>query len=154
MKRPEISEDILEIQIINGPNLNLLGKRETSVYGDLTLDQIKDYTNNSTPKHVKLSWFQSNIEGEIIEKIQSLLKSNTELLVINPGGFSHTSVAIHDALKILNIPIYEVHLSNVYAREDFRHTLLTARAANTIMCGLGKDAYLTAIRAYLNKENA
>jgi 3-dehydroquinate dehydratase-2 len=142
----------LIIQIINGPNLNLLGVREPNHYGPDSLDSLKEYTKSKLPESVTLHWFQSNIEGEIVDKIQSLLNTEADGLIINPGGYSHTSVAIHDAMKIIKIPVIEVHLSNVYRREVFRHRLLTARAANKIMCGLGKDAYCAAAMGLLNKE--
>ncbi|MBL7665527.1 MAG: type II 3-dehydroquinate dehydratase [Bacteriovoracaceae bacterium] len=134
--------------IINGPNLNLLGQREPEIYGSMTLSEIQKHTESELKKRgldVKLDWFQSNIEGEIVEKIQSTLEQNYKSIIINPAGYSHTSVAIYDALKLVKIPIVEVHLSNVYAREDFRHNLLTARAARTIMSGLGKNAYAMAV---------
>jgi 3-dehydroquinate dehydratase-2 len=136
-----------KILIINGPNLNLLGKREVKIYGSLSLKNIMADTEKKIKKHgfkVKLEWFQSNLEGEIITKIQQA-QSGYKSLIINPGGYSHTSVAIHDALKILTIPIVEVHLSQLYAREEFRSTLLTGKAATAIMTGLGKDSYALAI---------
>lgn len=131
--------------IINGPNLNMLGKREPEVYGSTTLPDVISYTEKKLGNaKLKLDWFQSNVEGEIVSKIQELAAGGYKGLIINPGGYSHTSVAIHDALKILTIPILEVHLSNVHAREDFRQTLLTAKAAKGIMSGLGKDVYYLA----------
>jgi 3-dehydroquinate dehydratase-2 len=143
-----------KIQIINGPNLNMLGTREVDLYGDLTLGEIKKYTTDKLKDLpvVELSWFQSNIEGEIINKIQSLTDEKFDALIINPAGYSHTSVAMFDALKILSIPIAEVHLTNVYAREPFRQTLLTAQAASIIMSGLGKDAYYMAAMALVQRE--
>jgi 3-dehydroquinate dehydratase-2 len=134
------------VLIINGPNLNLLGKREVNIYGSDTLDDIKNYTNNKLIGHdIKLEWFQSNLEGEIITKIQEFDSKDFDYLVINPAGYSHTSVAIYDAMKISSKTIIEVHLSNVYSREDFRQTMLTARAASKIMSGFGKEAYYLAI---------
>lgn len=143
-----------KIQIINGPNLNMLGTREADLYGDLTLDEVEKHTTDKLKDlaGVELTWFQSNIEGEIISKIQTLTNENFNALIINPAGYSHTSVAIFDALKILTIPIAEVHLTNVYAREPFRQTLLTAQAASIIMSGLGKDAYYMAAMALVQKE--
>lgn len=142
-----------KILIINGPNLNMLGKREPMVYGQDSLEDIIQFTHNAlSSKSVELEWFQSNLEGEIVTKIQEAHESDINALVINPGGYSHTSVAIHDALKILEIPIIEVHLSQVYARESFRHTLLTAKAASSIMSGLGKQSYYLAVLALLNQK--
>lgn len=141
------------ILIINGPNLNLLGKREVSIYGELSLAQIKSYTEQKlSDKNINLEWFQSNIEGEIVEKIQKTLDKGVDGIVINPAAYSHTSVAIYDALKMVSFPIVEVHLSNVYSREEFRQTMLTAQAASIIMSGLGKDAYFMGVTALLNKE--
>jgi 3-dehydroquinate dehydratase-2 len=132
--------------IINGPNLNLLGSRETSVYGTFTLEQIQAYTESFLgPLNIEIDWFQSNIEGEIIDFIQKTLDEDYKSLIINPGGYSHTSVAILDALNMVKVPVVEVHLSNVHSREDFRQRMLTAKAANSIMGGLGKNAYLMAI---------
>lgn len=135
-----------KILIINGPNLNLLGVREISVYGTESLAEIEKYTSQKlSSKDLEIQWFQSNIEGEIVEKLHEYALRDYDLLVINPGGYSHTSVAIYDAMRIAQKPIVEVHLSNVYAREDFRQTMLTARAASKIMSGLGKKAYYLAI---------
>lgn len=135
------------ILIINGPNLNMLGKREPEVYGSDSLEDIRLWTNEKIKSKATTTWFQSNIEGEIVSRIQSALGENFDALVINPGGYAHTSVAIHDALKILKIPVIEVHLSQVYKREEFRHTLLTAKACSAIMSGLGKQSYYIAIQS-------
>jgi 3-dehydroquinate dehydratase-2 len=133
------------ILIINGPNLNMLGKREPHVYGTDTLEDLIKWTEEKVKGKAQLTWYQSNIEGEIVDRIQKAHSESFDALVINPGGYAHTSVAIHDALKILQIPIIEVHLSQVYRREEFRHTLLTAKAATAIMSGLGKQSYYMAI---------
>lgn len=140
-----------KFMIINGPNLNMLGKREPEVYGSLTLQEIEKYTNeNLDQKEVKLEWYQSNIEGEIVSKIQDLAGlPDFNGLVINPAAYSHTSVAIYDALMLLQIPIIEVHLTNTHKREDFRQVKITARAAKYCMEGLGKNAYLMAIKSLL-----
>ena len=141
----------MKILIINGPNLNMLGEREPHVYGTKTLSDIeKETAQKITQKNLQIEWYQSNIEGEIVSKIQAAFKDGTEALIINPGGYAHTSVAIHDALKILKIPVIEVHLSQVYQREAFRHNLLTAKACTAIMSGLGTDTYYLAICAILN----
>ncbi len=138
------------ILIINGPNLNMLGKREPDIYGSLSLKEIQSWTESKTKDLAQITWYQSNIEGEIVERIQKASEENFDALIINPGGFAHTSVAIHDALKILKIPVIEVHLSQVYQREEFRHTLLTAKAASAIMSGLGKQSYYIAIQSLLD----
>ncbi len=131
--------------IINGPNLNMLGLREPEVYGTESLDDIRKWTDEKTKSQSQNEWYQSNVEGEIVERIQKAHFEKYDALIINPGGYAHTSVAIHDALKILKIPVIEVHLSQVYKREEFRHTLLTAKAATAIMSGLGRQSYYIAI---------
>lgn len=135
--------------IINGPNLNMLGQREPEVYGKDTLDDLIKFTELKISGQAKLEWFQSNVEGELVNRIQKAVSEDFAALIINPGGYAHTSVAIHDALKILKIPVIEVHLSQVYKREEFRHTLLTAKAAAAIMSGFGKQTYYIAINSQL-----
>ncbi len=136
--------------IINGPNLNMLGKREPEIYGTDSLAEIAKWTDEKVKGMAQLEWFQSNVEGEIVSRIQLAHSEKYDALIINPGGYAHTSVAIHDALKILKIPVIEVHLSQVYQREDFRHTLLTAKACSAIMSGLGKQSYYVAISSQLH----
>ena len=145
-----------KIIILNGPNLNLLGEREKSQYGSFTLKDIefscKDFADKN---NIDLSMFQSNIEGELIDRIQNSRKEQNGL-IINAGGYTHTSVAIHDALKILKIPIIELHISNIYNREEFRHKSLISKVAKGIICGFGANGYimaLKAINAYLKNEN-
>lgn len=135
--------------IINGPNLNMLGQREPEVYGKDTLDDLKKITEAKIQNQVELEWYQSNLEGELVGRIQKAHSEDFVALIINPGGYAHTSVAIHDALKILKIPVIEVHLSQVYKREEFRHTLLTAKAATAIMSGFGKQTYYIAINSQI-----
>ncbi len=136
--------------IINGPNLNMLGTREPEIYGSLTLQEIMEYTEKELAnKNCECAWFQSNIEGEIVTRIQQSIKQDFSALVINPGAYSHTSVAILDALHMVKIPVIEVHLSNTHRREEFRQTKLTAKASAIIMEGLGKHAYLMAIQSQL-----
>lgn len=139
-----------KILIINGPNLNMLGLREPEVYGSDTLEEIRLWTDSKIKSFAETSWFQSNLEGEIVSRIQEAHTEQFDAVVINPGGYAHTSVAIHDALKILKIPVIEVHLSQVYKREEFRHTLLTAKAASAIMSGLGKQSYYIAIHSLVD----
>jgi 3-dehydroquinate dehydratase-2 len=136
--------------IINGPNLNMLGQREPDVYGNESLGDIQKWTNEKIQGKAEADWYQSNIEGEIVTRIQEAHSEKYDALIINPGGYAHTSVAIHDAMKILKIPIIEVHLSQVYRREEFRHTLLTAKAATAIMGGLGRQTYYIAIFSQLH----
>ena len=143
-----------KIIILNGPNLNLLGEREKNQYGNFTLKDIemscKKFANAN---NIDLSMFQSNIEGELVEKIQNS-RNEQHGLIINAGGYTHTSVAIHDSLKILKIPIIELHISNIYNREDFRHKSLISKIAKGIICGFGADGYIMGLNAmskYLKK---
>ena len=139
-----------KIIILNGPNLNLLGEREKNQYGSFTLKDIekkcKEYANKN---NIELSLFQSNIEGELVTQIQKS-RENQDGLIINAGGYTHTSVAIFDALKILKIPIIELHISNIYNREDFRHKSLISKVAKGVICGFGADGYIMSLLA-MNK---
>ena len=139
-----------KIIILNGPNLNLLGEREKNQYGSLTLKEIEIKCREFASKNsIELSLYQSNIEGDLIEKIQDS-RNNQHGLVINAGGYTHTSVAMHDALKILAIPIIELHISNIYNREEFRHKSLISKLAKGVICGFGLDGYIMALKA-MNK---
>ena len=136
-----------KIIILNGPNLNLLGEREKDKYGNITLKDIENICKDFSKKNdIDLSVYQSNIEGELVEEIQKSRK-NQDGLIINAGGYTHTSVAIHDALKIIKIPIIELHITNIYNREDFRHKSLISKAATGIICGFGADGYIMALKA-------
>ena len=136
-----------KIIILNGPNLNLLGEREKSQYGSSTLADIENNCENFAKKNeIKISFFQSNIEGELVNQIQNS-RSNQNGLIINAGGYTHSSVAIHDALKIIKIPIIELHISNIYNREEFRHKSLISKVAQGVICGFGVDGYLMALEA-------
>ena len=141
-----------KIIILNGPNLNLLGEREKDKYGNIALSDIENNCKEYAKKNdIALSFFQSNIEGEIVEIIQKT-RNEQDGLIINAGGYTHTSVAIHDALKILKIPIIELHITNIYNREEFRHKSLISKIATGIICGFGTDGYimaLTAMKTYL-----
>ena len=138
------------ILIINGPNLNLLGEREKNEYGTASIEEIKTVCSTFSKKNnIKLTFFQSNIEGEIVSEIQKCRK-NQDCLIINAGGYTHTSVAIHDALKILQIPIIELHITNIYKREEFRHKSLISNLATGIICGLGTEGYTLALKASIN----
>jgi len=133
-----------KIDIINGPNLNLLGKREPEIYGNSTLEDInKEIQKYASENDMEINFFQSNIEGEIVTKIQEC--QNSDGLIINAAAFTHTSVAILDALKSLNIPKIEVHISNIYKREEFRHKSLISQSVNGIICGFGINGYKLAI---------
>ena len=141
---------MVKIIILNGPNLNLLGEREKNQYGDTSLDDIEKKCHDFAKKNnIELSMFQSNIEGELVDKIQTA-RNNQDGIIINAGGYTHTSVAIHDALKILKIPIIELHISNIYNREEFRHKSLISKVAKGVICGFGADGYLMSLNA-MNK---
>ena len=138
---------MIKIIILNGPNLNLLGEREKNQYGTKTLKDIEISCKKFAEKNqVNADFFQSNIEGELVEKIQQCRDSHNGL-IINAGGYTHTSVAIHDALKIIKIPIIELHISNIYNREDFRHKSLISKVAKGVICGFGIDGYTMALKA-------
>ena len=139
-----------KIIILNGPNLNLLGEREIDKYGNITLNDIENVCKVFAKKNnLNLSLFQSNIEGELVEKIQKSRKEQNGL-IINAGGYTHTSVAIHDALKILKIPIIELHITNIYNREEFRHKSLISKVASGVICGFGTEGYIMALEAMKN----
>jgi len=137
------------ILIINGPNLNLLGKREVEIYGKQSFeDYFKDL--QSKYKNVNIDYYQSNIEGEIIQKVQDA-NSEYQGIIINPAGYSHTSVAIADAIKAIAIPVIEVHISNIHAREEYRHHSITGAACKAVISGLGLESYDLAVQSYENK---
>ena len=139
-----------KIIILNGPNLNLLGEREKNQYGNFTLKDVEKSCNEFASKNnINLSFFQSNIEGELVNQIQNSRNSQNGL-IINAGGYTHTSVAIHDALKILKIPIIELHISNIYNREEFRQKSLISNVAKGVICGFGLDGYIMSLKA-INK---
>ena len=139
-----------KIIILNGPNLNLLGEREKEKYGNVSLKDIENNCKEFAKKNdIDLSLFQSNIEGELVEKIQKSRKEQNGL-IINAGAYTHTSVAIHDALKVLTIPIVELHITNIYNREEFRHKSLISKIATSILCGFGTDGYIIALQAMKN----
>ena len=138
------------IIIINGPNLNLLGEREQSQYGSITYDQLRNNCLNEAKKlNIDLEFSQSNIEGEIVTIIQEA-KSKFDGIIINAAGFTHTSVAIRDALDIYKKPIIELHMSNIYKREEFRHKSLISDIATGGIFGLGDNGYILAIIAMQN----
>jgi len=134
----------MKIAIINGPNLNLLGSREPEIYGAQTFEQYLEHLKEHN-SNLHLSYFQSNVEGEIINCLHQCMFDGIDAIIINPGGYSHTSVAIADAIKAINIPVIEVHISNIYAREAFRHQSLTGANCVGVISGLGFNGYQLAI---------
>ena len=137
----------MRIQIINGPNINLLGKREPSIYGSSTFEDCLVGLKSRYPD-VSLDYFQSNIEGELIDKIQEV-GFDVDGIVLNAGAYTHTSIALHDAIRAITAPVIEVHISNVHARESFRHVSMIACACRGVICGFGLDSYRLAVEALL-----
>ena len=136
-----------KIIIINGPNLNLLGEREQSQYGSITFTQLKEKCLEKTKElNLDLNFTQSNIEGEIVTIIQNA-RNEYDGMIINAAGFTHTSVSIRDALDIYKKPIIELHISNIYKREEFRHKSMISSVVTGIICGLGANGYILAINA-------
>ncbi len=142
-----------DIQILNGPNLNLLGRREPELYGSASLADIERQLEEiATGLGVSIDCLQSNAEHVLIDKIHSLFGSRTRAIVINPGAFTHTSVALRDALLGVSIPFYEVHISNVHQREKFRSFSYLSDVAAGVVCGLGIKGYSVALRAAIAKS--
>ncbi|WP_104695061.1 type II 3-dehydroquinate dehydratase [Helicobacter salomonis] len=140
----------MKILVIQGPNLNMLGHRDPRLYGPVTLDQIHENMENlAKQNNVELEFFQTNFEGEIIDRIQECVGSDFEGIIINPGAFSHTSIAIADAIMLADIPVIEVHLSNIFAREEFRKTSYTGAASAGVVTGFGAFGYHVALIAMM-----
>ena len=136
-----------KILIINGPNLNLLGNREDDIYGKDSLDKIKsDCEKKGIEKKLEIMFFQSNNEGEIIDKIHEV-NDKFDGLIINPAAFTHSSIAILDSLRAINKPKIEIHLSNIYAREEYRKKSITSEGVHGLICGFGGNSYLLGIEA-------
>jgi 3-dehydroquinate dehydratase-2 len=137
----------MKILVINGPNLNLLGKREPQIYGAETLEDInRRIATLAVELGVEVSFFQSNHEGELVQKIQDAM-GTYQAIVINPGAYTHTSVALRDAISSTGIPTIETHISNIYKREEFRHHSYISGVAAGQIAGFGPDSYLLALRA-------
>lgn len=141
----------MKISIINGPNLNLLGTREPSVYGDKTFEDYFNTLQMNFPQ-VQFDYFQSNVEGEIINRLHEVGFSSDAVL-LNAGAYTHTSVAIGDAIKAINSPVIEIHISNTFAREDFRHTSYITPVAKGLIIGFGLDSYRLGIESVLGGKN-
>lgn len=137
----------MRILLVNGPNLNLLGQRENDIYGDQSFDEYLKALR--TKQGVEIDYFQSNVEGELIDALQ---KSDHTGIVLNAGGYTHTSVALRDCIKAIQIPVIEVHISNIADREDFRHTSLLSAVAEGCIFGFGLRGYEMAIDYYLNNR--
>lgn len=142
----------MKILIINGPNLNLLGTRDTGIYGTGTLEELQSFIKKNFQDH-EMSFFQSNLEGEIIDKLQEAMVDGTQGLVTNLGAYTHTSVALRDALEPINFPKVEVHISNIHARETFREKSLTGEVMDGIITGFGKYSYILGVQAIEHLSN-
>jgi 3-dehydroquinate dehydratase-2 len=131
----------MKILVIHGPNLNLLGIREPDIYGSITMEQIdKGLEKKASKNNIYLESFQSNAEHEIVSKLQESM-DETDYIIINPGALTHTSIAIRDALLGIDIPFYEIHISNIFSREEFRHKSFFSDIAAGVICGLGTQGY-------------
>ncbi len=137
----------MKIQIINGPNLNLLGVREPSIYGQSTFEDYLKTLRSRYPE-VQIDYFQSNVEGEMINKLQEV-GFEADGIILNAGAYTHTSVALHDAIRSITTPVVEVHISNVHAREAFRHQSMISAACKGVILGFGMDSYRLALEALL-----
>ena len=137
----------MRLLIVNGPNLNLIGQREQEIYGSSSFDDYFLQLKNRFD--VELDYYQSNVEGELINQLQA---SNHDGIIMNAGGYTHTSVAIRDCIKAIKVPVVEVHISNITAREEFRHTSLISPVCEGCIFGFGLESYELAIQHYLNKR--
>lgn len=140
----------MKIQIINGPNLNLLGKREPDVYGNTSFEEYFARLQNLYASECELSYFQSNCEGALIDKLHETGFS-FDGIILNAGAYTHTSIALHDAIKAINTPVIEVHISNIHAREEFRHKSMIGAACKGSIAGLGLTSYNLAIEYFLKQ---
>lgn len=147
----------MKIAVIQGPNLNMLGIREQHIYGPMTLDQIHEQMKGTASQNnIELEFFQSNLEGEIVDKIQECL-GTVDGIIINPAAYSHSSIAIADALSAVSLPVVEVHISNIYKREEFRQKSITAKSSLGVITGFGPFGYhlgLVALMQVLNEVKA
>ncbi|NDV82185.1 type II 3-dehydroquinate dehydratase [Bacteroides sp. 51] len=139
----------MRIQIINGPNINLLGKREPTIYGNVTFEDYLIDLRSKYPE-TEIDYYQSNVEGELINKIQEV-GFDVDGIVLNAGAYTHTSIALQDAIRSVTSPVVEVHISNVHKREEFRHTSMIAAACVGVICGFGLDSYRLAVEALIKR---
>jgi 3-dehydroquinate dehydratase-2 len=143
-----VKKQEIRVHVIHGPNLNMLGKREPEIYGGKSLDDINtDLKGKALTLGIELETFQSNHESEIVEKIHAIFNQGSNGIIINPAAFTHTSIAIRDALLLVDIPIIEVHLSNIYKREEFRHKSMLSDIVTGQITGLGSIGYTLALNA-------
>ena len=141
---------MLKAYIINGPNMNLLGRREVDIYGDTSLSMLEMRCQDQFQDQIDQSWFQSHYEGKIIERIHEAIEHDIDAIIINPAALSHYSIAILDALKCFDGYKIEVHISDIFNRESFRQTSITASACDKLICGMGIDGYIMALEQLIN----
>lgn len=141
----------MKILIINGPNLNLLGTREPQHYGTGTMDSVLDVLKSQYPR-VEFDYYQSNVEGFLIDRLHKTLEEPCDGVVLNAGGYTHTSVALRDAITAIKVPVVEVHISNVHSREEFRHRSLISAVCKGVICGFGLDSYRLGVEALLARS--
>ena len=141
----------MKILIINGPNLNLLGTREPQHYGTGTMDSVLDALKSQYPR-VEFDYYQSNVEGFLIDRLHKTLEEPCDGVVLNAGGYTHTSVALRDAIAAIKVPVVEVHISNVHSREEFRHRSLISAVCKGVICGFGLDSYRLSVEALLARS--
>lgn len=141
----------MKILIINGPNLNLLGTREPQHYGTGTMDSVLDALKSQYPR-VEFDYYQSNVEGFLIDRLHKTLEESCDGVVLNAGGYTHTSVALRDAIAAIKVPVVEVHISNVHSREEFRHRSLISAVCKGVICGFGLDSYRLGVEALLARS--
>ena len=140
----------MKIHIVNGPNLNRLGTREPSIYGSQTMEQCLDALRQKYAGTVELEYYQSNVEGFLIDALQAADDAGCDGIVLNAGAYTHTSIALRDCIKSLSVPVIEVHLSNVHAREEFRHTSMLSAVCKGVIAGFGMGSYRLAVEALVN----
>ena len=141
----------MKILIINGPNLNLLGTREPQHYGTGTMDSVLDALKSQYPR-VEFDYYQSNVEGFLIDRLHKTLEEPCDGVVLNAGGYTHTSVALRDAIAAIKVSVVEVHISNVHSREEFRHRSLISAVCKGVICGFGLDSYRLGVEALLARS--
>ena len=139
------------IEIINGPNLNLTGRREPDIYGRVTMEEMVTDLRSRFPE-AEIGYYQSNVEGEIINRLQEV-GFTADGIILNAGGYSHTSVAIHDAIAAITTPVIEVHISNIFAREEYRRHSLLSEVCRGVVCGFGLEGYRFAVESFLKDKH-
>lgn len=138
----------MKLYIINGPNLNRLGTREPAIYGNTTMEQCLDDLRQRYSNTIEFEYYQSNVEGFLIDALQAADDAQCDGIILNAGAYTHTSIALRDCIKSLSVPVIEVHLSNVHAREEFRHHSMLSAVCKGVIAGFGMDSYRLAVEAF------